>query len=133
MYREMVLPHHRHYLDTLKPDRPRSIHLCGDATRHFKTIHDELNVVEFDTGFPVDFGKLRRELGPDVLIYGGVEVALLLDATPKEVYERAKSILLSGIKEGGRFILRDANNLPPCVPEENMAAMYQACLDYGEI
>jgi len=132
MYREMVLPHHRHYLDTLKPGQPRGIHLCGDATRHFKTIHDELNVVEFDTGFPVDFGQLRRELGPDVLIYGGVEIALLLNGTPQEVYGRAKSILLSGIKEGGRFILRDANNLPPCVPEENMAAMYRACLDYGE-
>ena len=32
---------------------------------------------------------------------------------------------------GGRFILREANNLPPCCPEANLAAMYQACLDFG--
>jgi len=87
--------------------------------------------MEFDTGFPVDLTQLRKDLGPDVLIYGGVEVALLLYGTPTQVYERTKEILLSGIKDGGRFVLRDANNLPPAAPAENLAAMYQACLDYG--
>lgn len=131
MYRERILPFHRRYLDALCPGRRRSIHLCGDATRHFRTIRDELNVYEFDTGFPVDFAALRRDLGPEVLIHGGVEVALLLHGTPQEVYRRATSILTSGVREGGRFILREANNLPPCVPEANMAAMYQAALDLG--
>ena len=131
MYRARVLPHHRRYLDALRPGQPRSIHLCGDATRHFRTIRDELQVTEFDTGFPVDFGWLRRELGPQVLIHGGVEAGLLRHGTPEQVYERAKRILLSGIKEGGRFILREGNNLPPGVPEENLAAMYRACLDHG--
>ncbi len=131
MYRDVVLPFHHRYYDALAPDRPRKMHLCGDATRHFKLIHEELNVMEFDTGFPVDFTQLRKDLGPDVLIYGGVEVALLLYGTPTQVYERTKEILLSGIKDGGRFVLRDANNLPPAAPAENLAAMYQACLDYG--
>ena len=131
MYRDMVLPHHRRYLDAVRPDKPRAIHLCGDATRHFRVIRDELNVTEFDTGFPVDFGWLRRELGPDVLIRGGVECGLLLDGSPEQVYERAKGILLSGVKAGGRFVLREANNLPPRVPEENLEAMYRACLDFG--
>ncbi len=131
MYRDLVMPQHRRYLDALRPGKPRSIHLCGNATRHFRTIRDELGVTEFDTGFPVDFGRLRRELGPDVLIHGGVEAAMLHGGSPDQVYERARGILLSGIKEGGRFILREANNLPPSVPEENLAAMYQACLDHG--
>jgi uroporphyrinogen-III decarboxylase len=131
VYRQMVMPHHRRFYDTFLPDGPRSIHLCGDATRHFKTLRDELNVRSFDTGFPVDFGALRRELGPDVEILGGPPVSLLLHGTPEAVYQRTKEILLSGVKEGGRFILREGNNLPPCVPEENLAAMYRACLDYG--
>ncbi|MHB1294081.1 MAG: uroporphyrinogen decarboxylase family protein [Anaerolineae bacterium] len=131
MYRERVLPFHRRYLEAVRPGVRRSIHLCGDATRHFRTIRDELNVWEFDTGFPVNFAALRRELGPEVLIHGGVEVALLLHGTPEQVYRRATAILTSGIREGGRFILREANNLPPCVPEENLAAMYQAALDQG--
>lgn len=131
LYRERVLPHHRRYLDALQPGKRRGIHLCGDSTRHFKTIRDELNVYEFDTGYPVDFAWLRQELGPEVLIHGGVEAETLRYGSPEAVYERAKNILLSGIKEGGRFILREGNNLPPGVPEENLAAMYQACLDHG--
>ena len=131
-YREMVMPHHRRFYDTFLPDKPRSIHLCGDATRHFRTLRDELNVRSFDTGFPVDFVWLRRELGPEVEILGGPPVSLLLHGTPKMVYQRTKEILLSGIKEGGRFILREGNNLPPMTPEDNLAAMYRACLDYGK-
>jgi uroporphyrinogen-III decarboxylase len=56
---------------------------------------------------------------------------MLLDATPAAVYERARAILTSGVMQGGRFVLREANNLPPRVPVENLAAMYRACLDYG--
>lgn len=130
-YREMVMPHHRRFYDTFLPNKPRSIHLCGDATRHFRILRDELNVRSFDTGFPVDFAWLRRELGPEVEILGGPPVSLLLHGTPEMVYQRTKEILLSGIKEGGRFILREGNNLPPMTPEENLAAMYRACLDYG--
>jgi hypothetical protein len=47
------------------------------------------------------------------------------------VYDRTVEILRSGIMEGGRFILREGNNLPPCCPEENLSSMYQACLDHG--
>ena len=64
-------------------------------------------------------------------ILGGPEVSLLLHGSAQQVYERTKGILLSGVKAGGRFILREANNLPPCVPQANLSAMYQACLDHG--
>ena len=45
--------------------------------------------------------------------------------------DRTRDILTSGIMEGGRFILRDANNLAPRTPEANLAAMYRACLERG--
>ena len=107
------------------------MHLCGDATRHFPMLRDELNVMSFDTGFPVDHGRLRQTLGPDVEILGGPEVTLLRHGTPEAVYERTRAILQSGVMEGGRFILREGNNLPPCCPEANLEAMYRACLDHG--
>ena len=130
-YRDLVMPHHRRFYDTFLPDKPRGIHLCGDSTRHFRTLRDELNIRSFDTGFPVDFGWLRRELGPEVEILGGPPVSLLLHSTPEMVYQRTKEILLSGIKEGGKFILREGNNLPPMTPGDNLEAMYRACLDHG--
>jgi uroporphyrinogen-III decarboxylase len=131
MYRRMVLPHHRTYLSQWSVEGPHSMHLCGDATRHFRLIRDELHVNSFDTGFPVDHGALRKALGPGVVIQGGPEVTLLRDGMPEAVYERTRGILQSGVMEGGRFILREANNLPPGCPAENLAAMYRACLEHG--
>ncbi len=132
-YKEMLLPHHRYFYESIgsKPGQ-RFIHLCGDATRHFPTIHEELGVTSFDTGFPVDFTWLRKTLGPDVEISGGPEVGLLVSGTPDQVYARSKQILTSGIMEGGRFIFREGNNLPPNVPWANLAAMYKAVVDFGK-
>ncbi len=132
-YREMVLPHHRDYYEAGPDGIVRTMHLCGDATRHFRTIHEELGVDIFDTGYPVDHGWLRGELGEQVELYGGPEVALLLNGTPEEVHQRARSILESGVKRGGRFVLQEGNNLPPRVPEANLEAAYRACLEHGWI
>jgi hypothetical protein len=135
MYRELVLPAHAWWYDTMEAEwvgrRPRSIHLCGDATRHFRTIRDELGVDSFDTGFPVDHGALRRELGPDVELLGGPRVDVLLGGTPDECAAAAREILRSGVTAGGRFILREANNLPPGCPLENLRAVYETCLEGG--
>ena len=135
MYAEYLLPLHefvyRSVSNTTPADMKRSIHLCGDATRHFKTIHEQLGVVAFDTGFPVDHGRLREELGEDVEISGGPRVDLLLHGTPAACAAEAQRILQSGVKRGGRFILQEANNLPPCVPLENLHAVYAACLACG--
>jgi uroporphyrinogen-III decarboxylase len=134
-YRRHVLPHHRSWYDAIDPDRTRTrcMHLCGDATRHFVTMCAELGIQTFDTGFPVDFATLRRQLGPDVRILGGVEITLLKDGSPQAVHARAREILTSGVTTGGQFVLRDANNLPPDVPWSNLAAMYQAAFDFGTL
>lgn len=135
MYRERVLPLHRELYDDGddhgRAEMERGMHLCGDATRHFPTIHEELGVTNFDTGFPVDHGKLRDELGDDVMISGGPSVDLLTDSHPDRVYERTREILQSGVMRGGRFLLREANNLPPNAREECLEAMYTAGLEYG--
>lgn len=125
MYRRHVLPYHRRLCDALATPAPRAIHLCGDATRHFVTIRDELNVMSFDTGFPVDFGALRRGLGPLVRIQGGPHVELLRSGTPQQVRDRTLGILRSGVLDGRLFVLREGNNLAPGTPLENTEAMYR--------
>lgn len=131
MYRQHILPHHRHFYSTIAGGGLRGIHLCGNATRHFRTIHEELDVLVFDTGFPVDFGWLRRELGTDVRIFGGPHVELLRNATPERVREESKRILASGVLDGGLFVLREGNNLAPGTPLENIEALYSSARDYG--
>ena len=135
MYEEHILPLHEFWYssisDTTPASRKRSIHLCGDVSRHLPTLVEKLGVVSFDTGFPIDHGALRRTLGPDVEISGGPHVGILHSGTPEACYASAREILQSGIKEGGRFILQEANNLPPCCPLDNLSAVYAACLEFG--
>ena len=114
-------------------NKPRGIHLCGDATRHFTTLRDELNIQSFDTGFPVDFGRLRAELGPGVTIMGGPHVDFLRTATPAAIREEARRILQSGVLTGGRFVLREGNNLAPLTPLENTEALYHAGREFGKL
>jgi uroporphyrinogen-III decarboxylase len=94
-------------------------------------VKQELNIGIWDAGFPVDYGAMRRALGPEVQINTGPTVASLLHGTPEEAEAESKRILESGIMDGGKFILREANNLSPRTPVENIAAMYQAAKKYG--
>jgi uroporphyrinogen-III decarboxylase len=130
-YKGCVFPFHKRLVDEFSEGGPNAIHLCGDSTRHFLFLRDNLNIRSFDTGYPVDFGWLRRELGPDVEVKGGPSVTLLSRSSPDGVREEVKRILSSGIMEGGRFILREGNNLPPGVPLDNLWAMYEAGVEHG--
>jgi uroporphyrinogen-III decarboxylase len=132
-YREFVLPLHRRLYDQFGAPGNRGIHLCGDAQRHFTTIHEELGVVSFDTGFPIDFAQLRRDLGPDVLISGGPRVTLFLEDSPEPVIAETERILRSGILTGGRFILQEANNLAPCARLRVCEAFYETGKRLGRV
>ena len=130
-YRDLVMPFHRRLIEALSTGGPYTMHLCGDASRHFPLLRDELGVSSFDTGFPIDFGEVRQQVGPGVEISGGPSVMFLQSATPAAVLEEVKRILASGIVEGGRFILREGNNMSPGIALENLWAMYDAVRAFG--
>jgi uroporphyrinogen-III decarboxylase len=125
-YREHILPYHRVLYETFGTVNGRGMHLCGNSSRHFKTMVDELNVQAFDTGFPIDFARLREELGPDVFIQGGPHVELVRSGSAEEVFAESIRILESGVREGNRFLLREGNNLAPGTPLENCDALWHA-------
>jgi hypothetical protein len=130
MLKRHILPHLKRIYETFTTGR-RGIHLCGDATRHFPTLQSELGIQSFDTGFPVDFGRVREQLGPEADIQGGPHVELVRSGSPEEVYAESVRILQSGILSGGRFTLREGNNLGPGTPLENTEAMYRAGREHG--
>lgn len=130
-YREFIFPFHQRLVDAFSEGGPNGIHLCGDSTRHFAFLRDNLNIQSFDTGFPVDFTALRESVGRDVEILGGPAVPFLAQATPGEVMAETQRILESGICSGGRFVLREGNNLAPGTPLENLWAMWDAVHAFG--
>ncbi len=133
MYKEFVMPHHKRMIDELGGKGPHMMHLCGNALKHFMAMKDELNIGAFDTGFPVDFKLMRDSLGKDALIQGGPSVQLLVNGKSEDVYEETKRILTSGVLEGGKFVLREGNNLAPMTPLANVSAMYKAGRDFGKL
>jgi len=131
MYSDFVLPCHWRLLSELAGPGPHNIHLCGDATRHFKTICDELNVKIFDTGFPVDFAALRKELGNEVTIFGGPHIGLLQRGPVEAICEKTREILHSGVADNAPFVIREGNNLAPFTPLTHIRAFYEAARAYG--
>jgi hypothetical protein len=125
MLREFLLPVYLKLKAGVTSAERVKVHLCGDASRHFKLLKEHVGCYEFETGFPIDFGEIRRQLGPEVTIHGGPNIMLLRSGTPEEVRAETRRILGSGVLDGGRFVLREANNLPPHTPFENLDAMYQ--------
>ena len=130
-YAEFIYPYHRRFVDEFSDGGPISMHLCGDATRHFRFLKEKFSVMSFDTGFPVDFGWLRRELGTDVEVRGGPTVMLLRSGSPAAIQAEVRRICESGIMVGGRFILREGNNMAPGTAVENIVTMYEAAKRYG--
>jgi uroporphyrinogen-III decarboxylase len=128
---EHVMPYHRKIIDAFWNGKGTlSMHLCGDASRHFQTLKNELGVTAFDTGYPIDLHEMRRQLGPDVLFYGGPTPSLLKNGPIAEI-ERQTRHLLTGPAKDGKLILREGNNLAPCTPPEHIEAMYETALTYG--
>lgn len=132
MLQEFVLPAHKKLKQELTSADHIGIHLCGNSSHQFKLLRDELGVYSFDTGFPIDFARVRQELGPQVQILGGPRVPLLYRGTPDEVTEETQRILASGIKTGGRFVLREGNALAPRTPLANLKAFYIAAKEFGD-
>lgn len=131
MYREYVLPYHKRIVDAFSGGEKISMHICGSNMQHFGGLVRELNVGEFDTGFPIDFDRLRDDVGENVIINGGPTVMCVKDGTPEQIRSEVKRILASKTARGGHFVMIAANNLAPCTPVENIALMYETVREFG--
>ncbi|MCD6169069.1 MAG: hypothetical protein J7J76_00730 [Candidatus Latescibacteria bacterium] len=121
----MCVAYHKRLADELACGKMASVHLCGDATRHFPLIKEESGCLSFDTGFPADLSWLRQTLGEEALIHGGVHVEILKDGPPDRIIKETYRVLRSGTLGGGRFVLREANNLAPRTPFSNIELFYR--------
>lgn len=132
MYREYVLPYEKRIIDAFRDGEKISMHICGGNMHHFGGLVQELPIRYFDTGFPIDFDRLRELVGPEVCISGGPSVMLVRDGSEEEVRRETLRVLNSRSAKEGPFILIAANNTAPCTPVENIAAMYDVLREKAE-
>lgn len=131
-YMENVYPYHRRLVDELTAGiNPVFIHLCGNVERLLPVLHKELGVGHFDLGFPVDLGRVRKTLGPDVYLNGNLHPGLLQTGPKAAIEAEIKRLCASGVMEGGRWICCEGSNVAPGTPVEHYEVMYNAALKYG--
>lgn len=131
MYKDLILPFHKRLRDaTSLPGSVGGIHICGRAQHHHKVLTEELNIVSIDTGFPMDFEHARDYVTEETVIMGGPSVPFLETHNYEDVYQETLRILNSGVADTGKFVLREANNLPGSTPIENIWAMYDCVREF---
>lgn len=130
-YREFVLPHHRRLLGAFSKGGPNSIHLCGRVQHLLPALQRELNIEDYDLGFPVDLGKARRDLGPGAMLRGNLHPMILRDGPVSLIREKTAEILHSGVMEGRRYAFCEGNNVAPRTPLDHFQAAYDAVKEFG--
>jgi len=130
-YREFVLPMHQRLVGAFSKGGPNSIHLCGEVQRHLPVLQRELNIQDFDLGFPVDLGQVRRDLGPGAMLRGNLHPEVLREGPASLIREKTAEILRSGVMEGGRYCFCEGNNAAPGTPVEHFLAAYETVKELG--
>jgi uroporphyrinogen decarboxylase len=136
LYRTLIKPYHQRMAAAIKRfDKPILYHSCGSV---FKLIPDLLDV-GIDALNPVqvaadgmDTQRLKQEYGRDLAFWGGIDTQHVLPlGTPAEVREEVKR-RIEDLGDNGGYVLCPVHNVQPEVPPENLVAMFEAALEYGE-
>jgi uroporphyrinogen-III decarboxylase len=130
-YREFVLPCHQRLLSAFSLGGPNSIHLCGRVQHLLPMLQKELNIQDFDLGFPVDLGQVRKDLGPGAMLHGNLHPMVLRDGPVSLIRQKTAAILGSGVMEGGRYVFGEGNNVAPGTPVEHFQAAYETVKAVG--
>ena len=129
MYKEFALPYERRIFDAVRDAGGIArLHICGDIT-HLLPLIPQAGPEIVDLDWMVDIPKAIAALPSEIYVCGNVDpVAVMLSATPDEVYEAATRCLEQGT---GRLIAGAGCEIPDGTPDENLHAQAQAIADYG--
>jgi len=123
-YKEIVFEYHKQIIKTLSA--PVVLHVCGNATLIAEEMaRTEASALSIDPKAATQL--MRRKVGNQMSLVGGVDTTLLLDFDPQQI----KEISFKALKEG-IDILAPGCAIPPDTPSENLKAMVQAAEDFGE-
>ena len=135
VYRRMIKPRHRRMMGAVKKHGKRLfLHSCGAVTAFIPDFIemgvDALNPVQV-SAHDMDTKRLKREFGRDISFWGAVDTGQVLPhGTPADVREEVKR-RIDDLAAAGGYILAAVHNIQADVPPQNVAAMYEAALEFG--
>ncbi|MCP4196462.1 MAG: hypothetical protein GY762_04860 [Proteobacteria bacterium] len=130
-YKEFVVPYERALTEKIRQvDLPSVLHICGKLNPSLDLIPEtQTNCLEAD--WQVDFAEAKGRIGGRVSLKGNLNTTTLVSGGPEDIYEMSKQAIEAAAAKGG-FILSSGCALGRDTPPENVEAMAQAALDYGQ-
>jgi uroporphyrinogen decarboxylase len=137
MYRSLIKPRQKILFEMVKQHTPAKIFLHSDGA--IAPILPDLIEVGIDIINPVqptckgmDTAGLKRAYGRDITFWGSIDTQGVLPfGTPPEVAAEVKR-RIDHLAPGGGFVLAAVHNIQPEVPPENIVAMFETALEYGQ-
>ena len=136
LYREMIKPYQVELFRYVKELTPAKIyyHSCGSVTRLLDDLIDLgveiLNPVQVSAdGMQTD--QLKQRFGNKLSFWGAMDTTEILPkGTIDDVRKEVRKIIRD-LAPGGGFVLASVHNLQPDIPPENIIAMFEAAMQYG--
>lgn len=110
------------------------IHLCGKHTKNLHHWKAEIKVPSrsiISIGHEMDIEETAKYFGPDYIIAGNIETALLKTGTYNEIYNRSRGIVEKMKYNEGGFIFMPACSIAENTPPINVQAMINAGKEFG--
>jgi uroporphyrinogen decarboxylase len=136
-FKKYVLEYENRILKAIHEEGvPNIYHNCGDADKIMHLYNDmEMDCWGYITPPPfgdVELDKVLEVIRPSIALRGNIDqVEFLMKASPEEVKERVKDVVLKA-KQRGNFILSTTDFFFDGTPYDNIKAFAKAGMEYGQ-
>jgi uroporphyrinogen decarboxylase len=138
IYRAIVKPRQKRLVQYIKSRTKTKLwyHSCGSIVEYIPDLLDNgidiLNPVQISAK-GMDPATLKAQYGDRLVFWGGgVDTQHVLPrGTPAEVRENVRRNL-EAFKPGGGYVFNGVHNIQADVPPDNVLAMYDAAVEFGE-
>jgi uroporphyrinogen decarboxylase len=114
--------------------RTTMIHLCGqhkDNLKYWKQVPLPKRTI-FSIAEVMDLGETGAALSEDHILAGNISTDILSQGTREDIIKETKRCLEQAKGRRGGFILMPACEFPPRAPRENLDAVKEALMEYGQ-
>ena len=136
LYRKHIKPRQRKLYDLIKSKTGAKLfyHSCGGIRDFIGDLIDMgvdvINPIQVAAA-GMDTAALKKEFGRDLSFWGGVDTQSVLPfGTPEDVKAEVRR-RIEDLATGGGYVFNSVHNIQSDVPPENVAAMFEAALEYG--
>ena len=138
LYRRMIKPRWARIIQTIKSHTKARIfyHSCGALDELIPDLMeigvDIINPVQVSAA-SMDTARLKKKYGKNLSFWGGGcdTQHVLSRGTPSEVRQEVHR-RIRDLAPGGGFVFNPVHNIQPLVPPANVAALFEAALEFGQ-